>query len=176
MPVSSGLILPFGLGKTYSCSQLAGTPPGVVNTDFFMLNGNGNKVIRLLGYYINGSATAAAALRFNIERRSTLDTGGTVSQTGNGIGYDPLAPASVATYTYYSAAPALGTGVGLLDAGVALLGAGSIANAGSVRHYGQNGEDFPTIRSATDALCLFLRDAPAGAALQTYFFWNENDD
>lgn len=85
--------------------------PVATATDVLQIIGSATKTIAITNIRITADATAATELDFYIYKRTTANTGGTVTNPAV-VKYDSLNPTQSATVNLYSANPsALGTGV-----------------------------------------------------------------
>lgn len=115
----SGLILDQYAGafvntEANAPTYTAATPfPAQINaTDVFTISGSATKTIRIHSIMI----TCNTAVLFTIQRRSTLNTGGTFAVTPN-VPHDPNSAAGTAVVTTYTVNPATtGTVVGSVEA------------------------------------------------------------
>lgn len=100
-----------GARATYSAG--GNTAVATAATDFVTISASASKKVRILRVEVSGRATAALLNLLTLQKRSTLDTGGT-STTVAGLPHEATDPAATATVTVYTVNPAaLGTFVGV---------------------------------------------------------------
>src|SRR6266851_10092350 len=107
-----------------TCSiGVAGFTPAATATDFAVLVGSATKTIRLLRVQISGIASAAATVEISLVKRTTADSGGTISATPTIGLHDSNDSAITGVLNVYSANPTLGTSGGLIRCEKLNLGA-----------------------------------------------------
>ena len=169
-----------GYKATYRYASIGNTP-AATPTDLFTINGSATKTVRVKSIKLNGVATAAGNMPVALIRRSTADTGGTVTNP-TPIKHDTLNDANAtASLGLYTANPAaLGTVIGTN---------GIIAAQRLFFAVTATGQPFPTVfdfatrmdkalilRGAADQLAVNLQGAavPAGGVVDIEIEWEED--
>ncbi len=98
-----------GTRQTYSVGTVAFTPPATA-TDFFQIIGSGSKLVRVLRVQISGIATSAISVDIQAIKRTTANTGGTVSPLTIGLHDSTNGAVTAVVNTYSVLASPLGTG------------------------------------------------------------------
>lgn len=157
-------------------ATLYGITPVATPTDFLLLKGAANKVVRVKEIIISGSATAASNILVNLIRRSADNTGG----TRNGVSaaaHDTNDGAAAASLFQYTAnASGLGTQVAVIHS--ARLNLAPAANGSIDRitwQWSWKNEKAVVLRGASDFIAINLGGAawPAGGALDVDLTWTE---
>lgn len=165
-------------------SSVAGRDPGYAGsvvqgtvasspTDAVCLLGSATKVVRVTQIRISGDLTVALVATAGLNFYSTADTGGT-SGAVTVTPFDQSDVAAGASLLLYSANPTAGTLAGVLKDDLISFGAlsGSAANVVSYDFIRQGKP--PTLRGATESLCLNLGGvALSGMKLNASFEWTE---
>lgn len=140
--------------------------PAAIPTDIFTVQGSASKVIRVRSIIITGTAISAANVMVFLNRRSTVNTGGTFAPQTM-VKRDSSDQAQTAIINLYSANPtSLGTLIGVADGGrlnIAPAANGSIDRM--ALQYGWYNDKAIVLRGASDILAFGLNGAalPAGA-------------
>jgi hypothetical protein len=157
---------------TYSACSLDVTPAATA-TDFFSLVGSSSKVVRLLYVQISGIATAAASRDIQLVKRSTANSGGTLTNP-TPCQHDSNDAAVSATVQLYSANPTLGSSAGVARA--AVLNLGAAGGAGVITWDFTNRNDKALVlRGVAQSLNLnFVGQAvPSGTSIDVSITWTE---
>ena len=162
--------------STYSY-RAADVSPAANPTDVLALVGANGKCIRVTKIGISGSATAAALVDLYITKRTTLNSGGTVTNP-TATKYDSQDPNPSATLVLYSAnASSLGTGSGLEGDKIFLPAQGAPSGPPSDWMVDYTGAEAkcPILRNAQESISINFAGAamPAGASFYLYIEWTE---
>lgn len=146
-------VLDSGL-PTYIAAQVAAAPGAGAN-DIIQIAGANLKIIKIRTILIGGTAAAARQQTVGVVRRSSADTGGTpVNLVPRAADSTDAAASAVATF--FSAAPTIGTGVGILDANsFALVVSGGLQDR-AIFNYEQLTAKAPTLNNSSDFICINL--------------------
>ena len=155
------------LRGTYAAFIYGYTPPANP-TDVLMIQGSASRIIRVRAIVVTGTATAASNIGIYTVRRSTPNTGGTVTNPAL-IARDNNDAVATALISLYSVLPTgLGTLLGNADGG--RLNIAPAANGGIDRlalQYSWLNDKAPILRGVNDCLCINLGGSawPAGGQL-----------
>jgi hypothetical protein len=89
--------------------------PASSTTDFGQITGSSSKTIKVLKIYMSYTATAADLQNVFVIKRSSADSGGTLT-SGVPVPLNSSSPAASASVCTYTANPTVGTAVGQIDA------------------------------------------------------------
>ena len=179
---SPGLTTGYLPRNTYSAGFI-GLVPAASTTDLLCIAGSAAKTVKLQNIKISGSGTAIS-IPATLVRRVSADTGGTAASTtanpANNISKrDPANPAAVATVIAYTANPTIvdtaPTYIDSANVGVVATTVG-VVNPVNVFDYAKDVENFlqpPTLRAASDQLCVNLNGTSATALLSGTITWTE---
>jgi hypothetical protein len=123
-------------------------------TDVFQIIGAAGKIIKIQRIQVSADATAAASVDMYLLKRTTANTGGTVSAV-TGVAYDSVDLAPSATVQVYTANPsALGTGQIIRIDGYALPAASTTGYPFNpiVWDFGTRNAKCPTLRGVGESL------------------------
>lgn len=163
----------------YSASSSALTPVATP-TAAFILAGNGTTTVRLKKIVLNGVATSAGSIKFQIKKNSDAGTLGSAVLTAlTAVPHDSTAAAassaaSTVGTANYTTVPAL---VGAIYSGELQLGVvASGAFAPTVLDFGLNGVQAIVLRGTTQSVTVdFLGTAvPSGGKFDCTFVWAED--
>lgn len=160
---------------TYSAA-ITGLAVAAAATDFWTITGSASKTVRLKRIQFSGVATAAAAVSFQLIKRSTADTGGT-STAPTVTSFDSNNAAGTATVNAYTVTPTgIGTLVGIIKALRATMttAAGAIPQVPVIINFSDNDEQGLVLRGTAQQLALNLNGATvAGLTLDIDVTWTE---
>ncbi len=166
---------------SYGATSVALVPVAAGATDFYCLAGAAGKVIRLQYVHVSGSATVGN-VPLLLMKHVSLDTGA-ASATGTQIpipyALDSNNPAPVATTrAWITANPTItDAAAGIIDSAIMPFAATGtlVGNVGPIFDYRErNFVQAPTLRSATQELCLNLNTTAVVAGLMNItMVWSE---
>lgn len=153
-----------GQKTTYSFAFGPQTSFAVAATDWITVTGSATKTVRVGKLSVCGTATAATTVDVLLIKRSTADTGGTISSTPTAVPNDSGNAAATAVVVSYSANPTLGTTVGNVD--VKKWNVGAAGGAGCVFwQWGDTNGQQIVLRGVTQQLAVNLNGvAPTAGA------------
>lgn len=164
-------------GKLTFRAAISGLAAAASGTDIFTITGSAQRKIKVLKIEVSGIATAAAAIPWQIIKRSAANTGGTSTtptcvpmETNAGI----AAQAVVRAYTVNPGA--LGTSAGLIEAkrGTVLTAAAGTPASPTVFDFTTSGAKYPTLNGSAEVLALNLGGGTyAGNAYDIFCVWTE---
>lgn len=145
-------------------------------TDVWCLRGAANKVIKLQGVRISGTASSNAVVPALLVKRSTANSGGTSSAV-TAVAHDPVDAAAAGSVVAYSANPTAGALVGAIRGEQVLFAGSSAPNLviePVVYQFSVYDGKVPTLRSASDSICVNLNaQTVAGGAISVDAQWTE---
>ena len=152
--------------------------PVATATDVLQIIGSATKTISITSIRITADATAATELDFYLYKRTTANTGGTITNPAV-VKYDSLNPTQSATVNLYSANPTtLGTGV-LVSASQFIVpptaGNSGIPIMPLLFNFGSQTNQPVILRGTTESLTISLNGqaVPAGLGLYATIEWTE---
>jgi acyl dehydratase len=159
---------------TYSAVAL-GIVPAASATDVFTITGSASKTISITAISIDGLATTSGAMKMQLMKRSSANTGGT-STAVTAVPFDSNDAAASATVLAYTSNPIVGTPVGTLETFIQ-------AFPSTAQTYSDDGNDFTygtigkpiVLRGVAQTLAINLNgaSAPAGGTLDIKMTWTE---
>lgn len=156
----------------------SGLIPAAAATDIFTITGKAGRAIKINQIQISGIATSAAAVPISIVKRSTANTGGTLTAV-TAVGMDSAngGSAAGATVQAYTANPAaLGASLGILSTARMILStpSASVGTAPIVFAFERMYMKMPILRDATESLCINYGGATAaGNSVDVSISWTE---
>lgn len=163
-----------GTKATYSAAQFGFTPVATP-TDFWQITGSGSKTIRVLRISISGISSAGASVQTMLYKRSTANSGGTLTAATN-VPHDSNSnPGTAVVNSYSSANPTTGTG-GVVRAGeLTLPASGNNSAPMLVWDFTKLNDQAMVLRNAAQSLCLNWGGVavPGGASLTIDVEWTE---
>ena len=162
-----------GFRPTYRYTALDITPVATA-TDVLTLTGIAGKVIRVTKVTIMGSATSSSIYDVYLIKRSTTNSGGTLTNPAP-TSADSTDPVASGILSLYTANPvSLGTGTNL-EAAKTYLGTAAITSPQISFIWGNRGDKAPVLRAGETLAINFAGAAvPAGASLYLTFEWTED--
>ena len=162
---------------TYAIAIADYTPPALA-TDVLQIIGSATKTICITSVRVSAHANSAGSIDVYGYKRTTLNTGGTVSNP-TPVKYDSLNPTQTATINLYSAKPsALGTGT--VASGIQYIVPASSGSAGipiipATFQYGTETTQAITLRGVNESYCVSLngQTIPAGLGMYITVEWTE---
>lgn len=145
-------------------------------TDVWCIEGSASRRIKIIRFFAYGTKGTGSTERFNIIKRSALNTGGTSSLATN-VSFDSTSTSPTAKVRAYTVNPTgLGTSVGLIYSNqMAVPGRGSSNRAGHIDLDFKSNQHKPLmLRGATEAICLnFLGNTMSSNQWDFTVFWSE---
>lgn len=163
-----------GTKSTYSAAQFGFTPVATP-TDFWQITGSGSKVIRVLRISISGISSAGASVQTMLYKRSTANSGGTLTAATD-VPHDSGSNPGTAVVNSYSAAnPTPGTGALVRAAELTLPASGNNTAFALVWDFTKLNDQAMVLRSAAQSLCLNWGGVavPGGTSLTIDVEWSE---
>lgn len=170
----AGILCTAGTGHTYTTGIPAYTGYSSP-TDFFSIRGASDKIIKIIGIRLSGSATGNNNVDVALLKRSTANSGGSPT-TATITPLDSTNPAPSATVVTYGAAPTLGTLVGPVCACQLEVPARTGVGGYILEwQFNRNGAGPIILRDASEMLTLNLYGTtlPAGTNLNITVTWTE---
>ncbi len=168
-----------GLKATYTgvVNQLT---PGTTATDFVVLTGAPNKVVRVTRVEISARSASLAEVELFLIKRSTADSGGTAGTNTGITAHDSLNPTAQGSFASYTTSPTtLGATVGTLrQTNYVLVSTTPVAGAPVgvlIWDFAARNEQAVVLRGAQQQLCLNQNSAAVVTTMvyDVAFTWTE---
>lgn len=170
---SAGRLITGGIDTmaVYSAS-VTGLVVAALATDIFLLTGSVSKTLRVRQIIVSGIATAAGAYALQLIKRSTANTGGTLTLP-TAVPLDSSFAAGAVTAAYTANPGALGTAVGTMSVRRLLVSTSLAATTPFPVVF--DFESFPIVlRGTAQSLCVNLNGVTmAGGNLDIELLWTE---
>jgi len=156
---------------TYGAA-ISGLTVAPAATDVFTISGSANKKIKIVSFTISGLRSTAANISVHLVKRSTLNSGASISLTN--VPFDSSDSSSDATVVYYTTNPILGTLVGIIAASKLFMPATTTAFNMPLKFNFSETDKQPLLLTSNESISINLNGATiAGSNFDIFVQWVE---
>lgn len=163
-----------GTKQSYSAA-ISGFGPVATPTDFWQITGSASKTIRVTRISISGISSSGASVATLLYKRSTANTGGTLTAATNVAHDSNNNPGSAVVNTYSASNPTTGTGALVRAGELTLPASGNNPALPLVWDFTVRNSQGMVLRGTAQSLCINWNGVavPGGSALCIDVEWTE---